>query len=95
MTQLKEKIIEILHEHTRKIITEGENKPLIRRAIKNQTADQLKELFKKLLAQERKKLAGKIEKIIEKEAEFYTNQKGEEVTAMELIKLRRGKKRMK
>ena len=56
---LKEKIIKILHEHTRKIIIEGKNKPLLRRAIKNQTADQLLELFK----QEKQKLIKEIEGI--------------------------------
>ncbi|MHA1400077.1 MAG: hypothetical protein ACTSQE_06995 [Candidatus Heimdallarchaeaceae archaeon] len=38
MPNLQEKIIEILHKHTRRIITEGENKPLVRREIKSQTA---------------------------------------------------------
>ena len=65
MNNLKEKILEILHEHTRRIIIDGKDKPLIRRAIKNQTADQLLKLIDQVREEQREETKKELVRNIE------------------------------
>ena len=67
--EFREKIKDILHEHCRKIITEGKDKPLIRRAIKNNTTEELLSFILQVRTDTINEIRKEVEKVIEATAD--------------------------